>query len=83
VHPELDGVSEGIAVGVLAHEARVDDVRGLGGESCDAARRADWCSLDVSVVALIHGPSSSQEKGSHYPSAQRAHAPDNAGYRLV
>ncbi len=50
----LDGVSEGIAVGVLAHEARVDDVRGLCGESRDAARRTDRCSPDVGVFALAH-----------------------------
>ena len=54
----LDGVSEGIAVGVLAHEARVDDVRGLSGESRDAARRADRCSPDVGVIALAHAPDS-------------------------
>jgi len=53
-HLGLDGVSEGIAVGVLAHEARVDDVRGLCGESRDAARRADRCSPDVGVIALAH-----------------------------
>jgi hypothetical protein len=38
-HLGLDGVSEGIAVGVLAHEARVDDVRGLCGESLIATFR--------------------------------------------
>jgi hypothetical protein len=53
-HLGLDGVSEGIAVGVLAHEARVDDVRGFCGESRDAARRADRCSPDVGVIALAH-----------------------------
>lgn len=53
-HLGLDGVSEGIAVGVLAHEARVDDVRGLCGKSRDAARRADRCSPDVGVIALAH-----------------------------
>ncbi len=53
-HLVLDGVSEGIAVRVLAHEARVDDVRGLCGESRDAARRADRCSPDVGVIALAH-----------------------------
>ena len=61
-HLRLDGVSDGIAVGVLAHEARVDDVRGFRGESRDAARRADRCSPDVGVIALAHAPSSSQEK---------------------
>ncbi len=50
----LDGASEGIAVGVLAHEAGVDDVRGLCGESRDAARRADRRSPDVGIVALAH-----------------------------
>lgn len=49
----LDGVSERIAVGVLAHEAGVDDVRGLCRERRDPARRADRCSLDVRVIA--HG----------------------------
>src|SRR4051794_18115531 len=53
-HLGLDGVSEGIAVGVLAHEARVDDVRGLCGESRDAARRADRRSPDVGVIGLAH-----------------------------
>src|SRR4029453_2815802 len=50
----LDSVSEGIAVGVFAHEARVDDVGGLSGESRDAARRTDRCSPDVGVFALAH-----------------------------
>ena len=53
-HLGFDGVSEGIAVGVLAHKARVDDVRGLCGKSCYAARRADRCSPDVRVIALAH-----------------------------
>lgn len=53
-HLGLDGVSEGIAVGVLTYEGRVDDVRGVCGESCDAARRADRCSPVVGIVALVH-----------------------------
>jgi hypothetical protein len=53
-HLGLDGVSESIAVGVLAHEAGVDDVQGLCGKSRDAARRADRCSLDLGVIALGH-----------------------------
>ena len=51
----LDGISEGIAVGVLAHKAGIDDVRCLCGESSHAARGADRCSPDFVVIALAHG----------------------------
>ena len=71
-HLRLDGVSEGIAVGVLADEARVDDVRGLCGESRDAARRADRCSLDVGVVALAHARHHPREKPGQQRSAWKA-----------
>ena len=49
----VDRFSKGIAVGVLAYEARVDDVRSFCRESRDTARRADRCATDVSII-LAH-----------------------------
>ena len=63
----LDGVSEGIAVGVLAHEGGVENVRGVSGERRDAARRADRCSFDVRVIALVHEGDHPRERGQRRP----------------
>ena len=55
VRSGFDGVFEGIAVGVLAYETGVDDVRGLCGESRDAAGGTDRCAPDVGVIVISHG----------------------------
>lgn len=50
----FDDVSEGIGVGVLAREVRVDDVRRLCRQRREAARRADRCSADLGATAFRH-----------------------------
>lgn len=50
----FDEVSEGVAVGVLAHEARVDDGGDFGGERCHAAVRADRRPIDVRLARVAH-----------------------------
>jgi hypothetical protein len=82
----LDGVSEGIAVRVLAHETRVDDVRGLCGESRDAAGRADRCSPDVGVMIPLaharHHARRSERNGRHGSDARATRRRQDSNLQL-
>ena len=52
----FDKVSEGVAVGVLAHEAGVEDRGDVGGERGHAALWADRRPVDVGVDRVGHRP---------------------------